>query len=92
VKIWDSGSFLYITIETRKYRRYTSISKNKPFIKTIDQKYVFESKEAYFKFRNEWIEAKKLKELIDTGKMKEHIRNSPKQKKYQNLMIKKLNL
>ena len=40
VKIGDMGSFNFIIIETKTYRRSISISKKKPFIKTIDIKSV----------------------------------------------------
>lgn len=83
VIISDMGSSLMFVIETKKYRRTMMVSKQFPRLpKLIDSKYVYETQKAYRKFRNEWIEAKQLRELIDTGDIKEYIRNSPKQQEY----------
>ena len=63
-----------------------SVSKQFPRLPhLIDAKYVFETHKVYAKFRNEWIEVKKLRELIDSGNIKEYIRNSPKQQRYRGL-------
>ena len=71
VIISDMGSSLMFVIETKKYRRTMMVSKQFPRLpKLIDSKYVKGTQTAFRKFRNEWIEAKKLRELIDTGKIK----------------------
>jgi len=74
------------TIETKKYRIYIGVSKSKSrFPNLWDFKVVNNPHKVYAKFRNEWIEVKKLRELIDSGNIKEYIRNSPKQQRYRGL-------
>ncbi len=78
VKIADFEHFTMFLIETRKYRRTINISNHKPFIKTVDMKTYFEKSKACIKVGCEWIEAKRYKELADTGKLGDFV-NSPKQ-------------
>jgi len=87
VKIYDSGHFTMFIIETRKYRRFITISKKKPFFKTMDQKLYFENGKFCRKVGCQWIEQKKWQELVDTGKLGEFV-NSPKQKRYRDLRYK----
>ena len=53
----------------------------KPIIKTIDIKYVFETRKSYTKFRKEWFEIKTLRKYMDEGNLDELVRNSPKQQR-----------
>ncbi len=81
VKMSEIGSSIMFIIKTKKYRRTILVSKQFPRLPNIDTKYVFETGKSYSKFRQEWVEAKKLNELIDTGNWDEFIRNSPKQQR-----------
>ncbi len=87
VRIGDVGTSRLISIETRKYRRYINIGKDKPFFKLFDHKIYFENGKTLRKVGSQWLDAKKEKELKDTGKFGEWI-NSPKQKRFRDLKYK----
>lgn len=73
VNIYEMESSLMFTIKTKKYRRYIGVSKSKSrFPKLWDDNVVNNPHKVYTKFRNEWINAKKLRELIDIGIKKKY--------------------
>jgi len=86
VYIYDRESFCMFVIETRKYRRMIDISKRTPYLKLYDMIVYIETGLIKRKVYAQWIDAKKEKELKDTGKFKEWI-NSPKQQRFTKNML-----